>query len=75
MKTSQNCYNFGWQGGEPTLMGVEFYRKVVELQKRYGKAGSIVSNGLQTNSTLIDDDFARYISDYKFLLGVSLDGP
>ena len=75
MEAPQDCYTFGWQGGEPTLMGLEFFKKVVELQKRYGKAGSIISNGLQTNATLIDDDFARYFSEYKFLLGVSLDGP
>jgi len=75
MKTSQGCYTFGWQGGEPTLMGLDFFKKVVDLQKRYGKAGSIVYNGLQTNATLIDDDFARHFSDYKSLLGVSLDGP
>ena len=75
MKTSQGCYNFGWQGGEPTLMGVYFYIKVVELQKRYGKSGAFVSNGLQTNATLIDEDFARLFAKYHFLLGVSLDGP
>ncbi|MBN2073836.1 MAG: anaerobic sulfatase maturase, partial [Actinobacteria bacterium] len=75
MNTSQTFYNFGWQGGEPTLMGLEFYEKVTELQKRYGKAGSIVSNGLQTNGTKIDEDFARFLKKYKFLVGVSLDGP
>jgi len=75
METSQDCHTFGWQGGEPTLMGLEFFKKVVELQKRYGKTGSMISNGLQTNATLINDDFARYLSEYKFLLGVSLDGP
>lgn len=56
-------------------MGVEFYRKVVELQKSYGKAGSTVTNGLQTNSILIDEDFAKHLLKYRFLLGVSLDGP
>ena len=75
MKTPQNCYAFGWQGGEPTLMGLEFFKKVVELQKKYGRVGSIVSNGLQTNGTLIDEGFAKHLSQYKFLVGVSLDGP
>lgn len=75
METSQHCYTFGWQGGEPTLMGMDFFKKVVELQKRYGKAKSLVSNGLQTNGTLIDNDFARFLSRYRFLVGISLDGP
>ncbi len=74
MKTSQTCYNFGWQGGEPTLMGLKFSRKVIELQKRYGRDVSIVSNGLQTNGTLINENLARYLNKYKFLVGVSLDG-
>lgn len=75
MKILQACYTFSWQGGEPTLMGLEFFKKVVELQKNYGKAGSLVTNGLQTNATLIDDALAKHLSEYKFLLGVSLDGP
>lgn len=75
MATSQMQYVFGWQGGEPTLMGVEFFRKVVELQQKYGKRGIVVSNGLQTNATLITDELAVHLSRYKFLLGVSLDGP
>ncbi|MHB1335915.1 MAG: anaerobic sulfatase maturase [Candidatus Humimicrobiaceae bacterium] len=75
MKTLQHCYAFGWQGGEPTLMGVEFFKKVIELQKKYGKSGSLVTNGLQTNATLINEDFAKHLSEYRFLLGVSIDGP
>jgi uncharacterized protein len=75
LATDQDTYSFGWQGGEPTLMGVEFFRKVVELQSRYGRPGSIVSNGLQTNATMITDELARLLAEYRFLLGVSLDGP
>jgi uncharacterized protein len=75
LATDQEIYSFGWQGGEPTLMGVEFFRKVVELQSRYGRPGSIVSNGLQTNATMITDELARLLAEYRFLLGVSLDGP
>jgi uncharacterized protein len=75
LATDQNTYSFGWQGGEPTLMGVEFFRKVVELQSRYGRPGSIVSNGLQTNATMISDELAGLLAEYRFLLGVSLDGP
>ncbi|MHB1191375.1 MAG: anaerobic sulfatase maturase [Armatimonadota bacterium] len=75
MATDQPVYAFGWQGGEPTLMGVDFFRRVTELQQKHGRPGSTVSNGLQTNATLIDDDLAGHLSRYNFLLGVSIDGP
>jgi uncharacterized protein len=66
--------SFGWQGGEPTLMGLAFFQKAVELQKRYGK-GQTVGNGLQTNGLLIDRAWAEFLREYKFLVGLSLDGP
>jgi uncharacterized protein len=75
MATSQPTYSFAWQGGEPTLMGVEFFRKVTALQEKYGHSGAVVANGLQTNATLIDDELAQHLADYRFLLGCSLDGP
>jgi uncharacterized protein len=75
MATEQPQYAFGWQGGEPTLMGLDFFRKVTDLQVKYGRGGASVANGLQTNATLIDADFARHLARYHFLLGVSLDGP
>lgn len=67
--------SFGWQGGEPLLMGLDFFKKVVYYQQMYGRAGQIVANGFQTNATLIDDDWARLFKRYNFLVGVSLDGP
>ncbi len=75
MATEQPQYSFGWQGGEPILMGIGFFEKVVSLQKKYGKAGAVVGNGVQTNATLIDDSLASFFGRYNFLLGVSLDGP
>ena len=75
MATDQPQYVFGWQGGEPTLMGPEFFRKVTKLQQQYGRKGVFVSNGLQTNATLIDDEFAAHLGEYRFLVGVSMDGP
>ena len=75
LHTNQQNYTFGWQGGEPTLMGLDFFRKVVFLQQKYGRPGAYVSNGLQTNGTLITEDLAKHFCHYKFLLGVSLDGP
>ena len=75
LATDQPVYAFGWQGGEPTLMGLEFFQTVVRLQKRYARPGSSISNGLQTNGTLLTDAMAAFFTEYKFLLGVSLDGP
>ncbi|MBI3985739.1 MAG: SPASM domain-containing protein, partial [Lentisphaerae bacterium] len=68
-------YAFGWQGGEPTLMGLDFFKAVTRLQIQHGKKGAVVANSLQTNALLLDDDWARHLGEYKFLLGVSLDGP
>jgi uncharacterized protein len=67
--------SFAWQGGEPTLMGLDFYKRAVELQRQYGQPGQAVSNTLQTNAILLDDDWCRFLADYKFLVGISLDGP
>jgi uncharacterized protein len=66
---------FSWQGGEPTLCGLDFFRKAVELQQTYGAAGQRVGNAFQTNAVLIDDEWARFFAEYDFLVGVSLDGP
>lgn len=66
--------SFGWQGGEPTLMGLDFFKQVVEFQQQYGKNQSI-GNGLQTNGLLINRDWSRFLRQYHFLVGLSLDGP
>ncbi|MBP7746025.1 MAG: anaerobic sulfatase maturase [Phycisphaerae bacterium] len=66
---------FSWQGGEPTLMGLDFFRQVVELQRRYRKPGQRIENDLQTNGTLLDADWARFLKTYSFLVGLSCDGP
>ncbi len=66
--------SFAWQGGEPTLRGLDFYRKVVELQRRHADGRTIV-NALQTNGMLIDDEWARFLAAEGFLVGISIDGP
>jgi uncharacterized protein len=67
---------FAWQGGEPTLMGLDFYKKAVELQKKYGVAGQEVGNSLQTNALLLDNaDWCRFLHESQFLVGISIDGP
>jgi uncharacterized protein len=65
---------FHWQGGEPTLMGLDFYRKVIELQRRYSK-GRRFTNTIQTNGTLLDDEWGRFLVKNNWLVGLSLDGP
>ncbi len=75
LSTAQPTHSFGWQGGEPTLMGLPFFRRAVELQKTLGRSGTRVANGLQTNGTLLDHEFAAFLAEYHFLVGVSLDGP
>jgi uncharacterized protein len=75
LATEQPQHSIGWQGGEPTLMGLDFFKKVTDLQQRYGRPGQAISNGLQTNTTLINDEWARHLAQYNFLVGVSVDGP
>jgi len=75
MATNQPQYAFSWQGGEPTLMGLDFYRKAFELQARLGRPGSVVGNALQTNGVLLDSKWARFLAEHEFLVGLSLDGP
>jgi uncharacterized protein len=67
--------SFGWQGGEPTMAGLDFFRQVVHLQQRFGVSGQMVGNGLQTNGLLIDEEWAQVLAQYSFLVGISLDGP
>ena len=69
------AYTFSWQGGEPALMGVDFFRKVIGLQMRHAPPGAIVCNGFQTNGTLVTDELVGFLAQYRFLFGVSLDGP
>lgn len=66
---------FGWQGGEPTLRGIDFFKKVIELQQKYLPAGWHVENSLQTNGTLLNDQWAQFLKENKFLVGISIDGP
>ena len=66
---------FGWQGGEPLLAGKDFFRRAVALQKEFQHQGQVVTNGLQTNGTLLDDEWCEFLAANQFLVGVSLDGP
>ncbi|ASB49388.1 anaerobic sulfatase maturase [Alkalitalea saponilacus] len=74
MAQSGSHVSFTWQGGEPTLIGLGFYEKVIELQKKYGR-GKVIGNGLQTNGMLIDEKWAAFLAEHNFLIGLSIDGP
>jgi len=74
MQQSGDAVSFGWQGGEPALMGLDFYKRAIELEKKYGH-GQSVGNGFQTNGTLLDREWAKFFKEYDWLIGLSLDGP
>lgn len=65
---------FAWQGGEPTLLGVEFFERVIELQRKYAN-GRKIENAFQTNGTLLDDRWGEFLARNRFLIGLSIDGP
>ena len=66
---------FSWQGGEPTLMGLPFYRKVVELQRKYAKPNQRIENDLQTNGIALDEEWVCFLKENGFHVGLSIDGP
>ena len=73
---SQNTreVTFAWQGGEPTLLGLEYFKSIVTIQKQYA-GGRKINNTLQTNGTLLDDNWCRFFHENHFLIGLSIDGP
>ena len=64
-----------WQGGEPTLMGLDFFRRSILYQQKYKRPGMIIQNTMQTNGTLLDDEWCEFFRKNNFLIGLSLDGP
>lgn len=66
---------FTWQGGEPTLLGLPFFEKVVALQQKYKRSWQRIENDLQTNGTLLDDNWCGFLKRYNWLVGLSIDGP
>ena len=75
MEYADHSCSFAFQGGEPTLAGLDFYRGVVELQKKYARSGLEIHNAIQTNGMLIDEEWAAFLAENRFLVGLSLDGP
>ncbi len=66
---------FSWQGGEPTLLGVDFFEKAIQLQHKHNTQGKVIANTLQTNGTLLNDHWAVFLKENNFLVGLSVDGP
>ena len=64
-----------WQGGKPTLMGLDFFKKSIQIEQKYRRPNMILQNTMQTNGTLLDDEWCEFFHDNNFLIGLSLDGP
>jgi len=70
-----NAVTVAWQGGEPTLMGLDFYRRTIDYQKKYQRPGMSFENIMQTNGTLLNEKWCEFFRDRGFLIGISIDGP
>lgn len=70
MQQSGDAVSIAWQGGEPALMGLDFYKRAIELEMKYGH-GQSVGNGFQTNGTLLDREWAKFFKKYDWLIGLS----
>ncbi|MFC1561656.1 anaerobic sulfatase maturase [candidate division KSB1 bacterium] len=66
---------FSWHGGEPTILGLDYFRRIVALQRRHQPSGRRIANGMQTNGILLDDDWCRFLAEEDFAVGLSIDGP
>jgi uncharacterized protein len=73
--SSENPILFSWHGGEPLLAGIGFYRKAIGIQKKYLPAGRMAINGIQTNGTLLNDEWCSFLKSENFIAGISMDGP
>jgi uncharacterized protein len=73
--SAERVIKFSWHGGEPTLLGLDYFRKVVALQRKHQPPNRLIVNGIQTNGTLLDEDWCRFFARENFAVGLSLDGP
>ncbi len=73
--TKAETIMFSWHGGEPTIAGLDFYRKALDFQQKHLPTGRTIINGIQTNGTLLDEEWCRFFAKEKFIAGISMDGP
>lgn len=72
---SDPVVRFSWHGGEPTILGLDYFRRIAAIQRKHQPRGVAVANGIQTNGTLLDEDWCRFLATEGFTVGLSLDGP
>jgi uncharacterized protein len=72
---SEKEIRFSWHGGEPTILGLDYFQKITAIQKKYKPANRFIANGMQTNGTLLDEQWCRFLKAENFAVGLSLDGP
>ena len=73
--SAEPVIRFSWHGGEPTVLGLDYFRKIVSLQRKHKPPKQRIANGMQTNGTLLDEDWCRFFAEEGFFIGLSLDGP
>jgi uncharacterized protein len=73
--TTENLVLFSWHGGEPTLLGIDYFKKIVEFQKKQNVDGKRIVNGIQTNGTNLDEKWCNFFVEENFIVGISIDGP
>jgi uncharacterized protein len=73
--TSEPVINFSWHGGEPTVLGLDYFRKIVSIQKKHTPVDRCIQNGIQTNGTLLDEEWCNFLATENFMVGISIDGP
>ena len=71
----ETVIRFSWHGGEPTVLGLDYFRKIVALQRKHQPPNPRIANGIQTNGTLLNEDWCRFLTTESFAVGLSLDGP
>jgi uncharacterized protein len=75
LEAGQTEVLFAWQGGEPTMLGLDYFRKILDLQAKYRPDAVRIANTIQTNGTLLNGEWAAFLAAENFLVGISVDGP